>query len=161
VTVFTNTGPLIALASIDSVELLQKVFGEVRVTSSVIDECDAGGSIVVPNLRSYEWLTIVEPPQVKDVHPSLLELDRGERDTIEAARAAEADLVIIDERLGRQVAERLGLTIVGSLGVLAKAKAAGFLPSFRDAAARMVRAGIRFHPDLIDRIATRVGEASA
>ena len=54
----------------------------------------------------------------------------------------------------------IALASIDSLGVLAKAKAAGFLPSFRDAAARMVRTGIRFHPDLIDRIATRVGESS-
>jgi predicted nucleic acid-binding protein len=158
VIVFTNTGPLIALASIERIDLLPKLFGTVRAAASVIEECRVGGPIVVPELVTCEWLTIVAWSESAGGHPCLAGLDRGEQDTLAAAHAARADLVVIDERLGRQAADRLGLSLVGSLGVLAKAKVEGLLPSFREAAAGMLRAGIRFHPDLVEKVASRVGE---
>lgn len=156
--VFTNTSPLIALASIQRLDLLPRLFGTVRVTASVVEECRVGGTIMVPDLSAYAWLSIVSVAEELVEHPSLVDLDRGERDTIAAAHAANADRVIIDERLGRQAAEELGLSVVGSLGILAKAKTEGLVPSFRDAARGMLEAGIRFHPALIEKLAAHVGE---
>ncbi len=41
----------------------------------------------------------------------------------------EDSLLIIDERKGRKKAEELGLSFIGSLGVLLKAKQKGVIPS--------------------------------
>jgi len=161
VIVFTNTGPILALAGIGRLDLLAKLFGTVHAAAAVIDECRAGGPIAVPELSSIGWLTVVASSGPSVDHPRLAELDRGERDTIAAAHEARADYVIIDERLGRLAAERMGLAVVGSLGILAKAKAKGLIPSFRDATAGMLLAGIRFHPDLIEKVAASVGEGKS
>jgi hypothetical protein len=40
-------------------------------------------------------------------------------------------LIVLDERLGRRAAQRLGLTVTGTLGVLIAAKDRGLLTSVR------------------------------
>jgi predicted nucleic acid-binding protein len=42
-----------------------------------------------------------------------------------------ADAVLIDERRGYEVAVQLGLRTIGILGILLRAKAAGFLPAVK------------------------------
>ncbi len=67
-------------------------------------------------------------------------------------------LVIIDERLGRNVAEYMGLPVTGTLGVLAKAKTRGLIPSFYAAAQGMREQGIYYSEGLIARLAQHLGE---
>ena len=155
--VFSNTTPFIALASIGQLELLLKLFGKVHVVESVIDECAEGRRILVPNLRSLDWVTPVADEATSTL-PILFELDRGEKQTIGLARKHGAAKVIIDERLGRRVAEYLGLSVTGTLGVLAKAKSTGLIPSFHDAAQAMRQHGIHYNAGLITRLAQHLGE---
>jgi len=88
----------------------------------------------------------------------LLELDRGEKQTLLLASKHTDSTVIIDERLGRNVAEYMGLQVTGTLGVLAKAKASGFIPSFYAAAQGMREQGIHYSDGLITRLAQHLGE---
>jgi len=54
--------------------------------------------------------------------PILLELDRGEKQTIALALKEKESLVVIDEKIGRNIAEYLGLKVTGTLGVPVRAK---------------------------------------
>ncbi len=60
-----------------------------------------------------------------------LELDAGEAEAIALAVERNADLIVLDERIGRRAAQRLGLTVVGTLGVLIAAKDRGLLAAVR------------------------------
>jgi len=155
--VYSNTTPFIALASIDQLDLLPQLFGKIYVAEAVIAECAAGGRIVVPDLRDLEWVIPVEDEQDAAM-PVLFDLDQGEKQTILLAKKKIADKVIIDERIGRQVAEYLGLNITGTLGVLVKAKSLGLIPSFSEAARDMQQQGIRYNKNLIARLAAHLDE---
>lgn len=158
--VYSNTTPFIALASIGQLEILPKIFGKVRVANAVIEECAEGGRIIVPDLMQLDWIVPVADDD--DVAlTALFELDRGEKQTIFLAIKHKADNVIIDERIGRRTAEYLNLKVVGTLGVLAKAKMLGLIDSFQDAALGMQRQGIYYNTSLIQRIAQRLGETCA
>ncbi|MGY6217089.1 DUF3368 domain-containing protein [Methylolobus aquaticus] len=155
--VFSNTTPIIALSSIQRLDLLPSVFGRIRVVTEVVDECEAGGRIAVPDLRQIHWIDIVESTPI--VHPTaLLELDKGEKHTLDMAKKLQADWVIIDEKIGRNLAEYLGLRVTGTLGVLLKAKQQGSIPSFRDCVNAMRAQGLRYHPSLVDKLAEGIGE---
>jgi len=157
VTIFSNTTPFIALASIDQLDLLPKLFGEIHVAEAVVEECAAGGVIWVPDLRSLPWINVV-PDDPETEFPLMFDLDQGEKQTILFARRYTADMVLIDERIGRQVAEYLGLKITGTLGILLKAKTMEMIPSFSKAAMDMQRHGIRYNTGLIAKLAKLVGE---
>ena len=89
----------------------------------------------------------------------MLELDKGEKHTLDMASKHQADWVIIDERIGRNMAEYLGLKVTGTLGILLKAKQQRLIPSFTDCVKAMQAQGIYFHPILISKLAQTVGEA--
>ncbi len=155
--VFSDTTPLIALSSIQRLELLPQLFQRVHVVREVVEEGIAGGLIVVPDLRRLDRIEIVESTVI--VHPSvLLELDRGEKHTIDMARKLNADWVVLDEKIGRNMAEYLGLRVTGTLGVLLKAKQQGLIPSFLGSVAAMQAQGIYYHPLLVRKLATGIGE---
>jgi predicted nucleic acid-binding protein len=155
--VFCNTTPIIALSSIRRLELLQHVFARVHVVTEVVAECMVGGPIVVPDLRRLDWIEIVESTVI--VHPSvLLELDKGEQHTIDMACKLNADWVVLDEKIGRNMAEYLGLRVTGTLGVLLKAKQQGLIPSFLGSVSAMQAQGIYYHPSLVRKLATGTGE---
>ena len=155
--VFSNTTPFIALSSAGLLHVLPSLFGQIVVAPSVVDECNTGGRIFVPDLTGLSWVS-VEPVQSELQLPALFELDKGERDTLLLAAVHANALVLMDEKLGRNLAEYMGLQVTGTLGVLAKAYVQGLIPSFLQAANRMREQGIYFHQALIQRMAARVGE---
>ncbi len=155
--VFSNTTPFIALSSVDLLHLFPALFGEVIVAPSVVRECREGGKILVPELENLSWV------RVQAVHselqlPALFELDRGERDTLLLAAHQANSLVVMDEKLGRNMAEYMGLRVTGTLGVLAKARDQGLIRSFIQAAMAMREQGIYFQPELVKKISLRLGE---
>jgi len=62
-------------------------------------------------------------------HKLLYQLDYGERNVILNALKLKADLVLIDDRIARNIAEYMGLNVKGTLGVLVDAKRKGLITS--------------------------------
>lgn len=58
-------------------------------------------------------------------------LDIGEAEGIALALELEADLLLIDERLGRMTAKYFDLEILGLLGILVQAKQEGLINEIR------------------------------
>jgi predicted nucleic acid-binding protein len=73
--VFSNTTPFISLSSISLLHLLPTIFGDVSVAPSVVDECNEGGRIVVPDLSVLPWVKVVAVQSQMQL-PALFELDR-------------------------------------------------------------------------------------
>ncbi len=113
----------------------------------------------MPDLATLSWVT-VQSVHSENQLPALFELDRGERDTLLLAAQQPNSLVLMDEKLGRNLAEYMGLQVMGTLGILAKARTQGLIPSFLRAALDMREQGIYFSEGLVQRIATRLGEAN-
>ncbi len=155
--IYSNTTPLIALASIGQLEILPKIFGKVHVAEAVIEEFAEGGRIIAPDLMKLDWVVPVANDDKAEL-TVLFEFDRGEKQTIYLAMKNKADSVIIEERIGRRIAQYLKLNVVGTLGVLAKAKTLGLIASFKVAAVELQRQGIYYNSRLIDRISQQLGE---
>lgn len=155
--VFSNTTPFIALSSIGKLDLLPQLFTELCVVPEVVEECSVGGSVVVPDLTDLPWIKVVQSST--DIHSHfLLELDKGEKYTIHMACKLKADLVIVDEKIGRNVAEYLGLSVIGTLGILLNAKQKGLVASFSDCVMNLQANGLHYHPLLVKRLISGCGE---
>ncbi len=96
-------------------------------------------------------------------HEELLQkhrLDRGEIAALSLALERGIREVLIDERIGRRVAERCGLSPSGLLGVLVKAKRRAIIPEVLSLLDRL-HSGARFwiSPGLRSQVANSTGES--
>ena len=148
--VVVNTTPIIALALLDKLDLLRQLYGQVIAPSAVWTEVLAGGSTGTGSaeLREATWLRVssLHDPRSADL---LADLDRGEAEVIALALEMNADLVIIDERLARRHAKRLGLRLTGTLGVLLKSKQHGLVDSIAPLIEQLRSSGIRLSDALV------------
>lgn len=148
---FSNTTPLFAFSAIGAFDLLKQVHERLHIVETVVAECEAGGPIAVPDLRSLDWITILPAPECPDERFYML--DAGESDTISAALACTGSRVLIDERLGRNLAEYHGLTVVGTLGTLLKANQLQLIPRFLPIVRKLQSKGFQYHEALVLRLA--------
>ena len=156
--IFSNTTPLIALSSIHQLHLLPELFGEIYVVDTVINECARGGKIRVPDLTKQSWINRLENKNYPH-NPLLISLDDGEKHTLEAALYHQAQYTLIDEKLGRNFAEYLGLKVTGTLGILLKAKQQQKITSFVDCVKEMQSQGLRYNNQLVSKLAVLVNES--
>lgn len=128
--VVSNTSPITNLAAIGRLELLERLYGEIQVPDAVIAELHAQGQ-VWPGTREVDAAAWIRPRTVANgllVQALSRGLGAGESEAIALALELEADLVILDDSDGRKVAAGFGLQVVGVVGVLLEAKAAGAFP---------------------------------
>ena len=127
--VVVDATPLIALSLINRLDLLRQLFSEVLVPRAVYQEVvqlgpDLPGAAA---LTGADWIRVRSPRGKPTIEPLLLGLDRGELDALLLARELVADWVIMDERLGRRVANALQVPVKGTIGILLAAAQAGLL----------------------------------
>lgn len=127
-TVVADTSVLCYLPLIDRIDILPRRFGSVAIPTEVAEECLQRGAPA--RLSAF----IRTPPGWRHILPAPTEpilplavLDGGESAAIRLALGRGADLLLIDERQGRTLAQSLGLTVAGTLGVLADAARRGWI----------------------------------
>ena len=156
--VISNTTPIIALASIEKLELLPLIFNEITIAKAVRDEINAGGRIKVPSLETIEWIKIRKNLENRE-EELLLDLDEGEKQTILLGIAAASStrcLLLIDERKGRKIATSKGLRIKGTLGILADAKRRRLINDFKSYAFKLLENNLYYDLKLIEAISREV-----
>jgi uncharacterized protein len=155
--VVSNTTPLIKLVGVGLLDLLPTLYHEIHVPEAVFTEYRAGraqhpGS---PDLATLSWIivhTVAPDPAVPT------SLDLGEAQTIALARALSARRILLDERRGRAVAERLGLPVIGTMTVLIEAKRQGHISLVAPIIDQMIAQGRRISPQLRAEVLRRAGE---
>lgn len=159
--VVADAGPLIHLGAIGQLALVRRLSPEVLVPQSVFDEVVVIGAGLpgAAEVAAAAWLTVVSPANL-DVVASLLAsgLHRGEADAIALAVERHADRLLIDERMGRLTAEALGVSVVGSLGVLIAAKVRGDVERIAPLLAALRASGLWVSDALITSVLASVGE---
>jgi predicted nucleic acid-binding protein len=158
-TVVVDTAPIISLALVRHLPLLRDLYRRVLIPPAVQAEALRGGDRAAGALElpQADWIHTValQDPGRADL---LSDLDRGEAEVLALAQELQAGLVIIDERLGRRHAKRLGIPVTGTLGVLLRAKKRGLVPEVRPLVEQIHRAGIRLSRDLIEEALALAGE---
>jgi uncharacterized protein len=125
---FINTSPLLYLHQVRLLEILPKLYGTVIAPSAVEQELAVGRAkgIAVPDLNLLNWLQI-RVIDLASTIPNVIDLGRGEAEVIALGIENPNSLLILDDQLGRRIATLYQLRYTGTLGVLIKAKQAGYL----------------------------------
>lgn len=129
--VVSDTTPLITLLKVQHLDLLEKYFGEVQIPIAVYNElvCDSRFKNEAEQIIHCPFIKVVDTMNTKSV--DLLRratgLDLGESEAIILTDEIHADLLLMDEARGRDVAEQMGLRIMGTIGLLMASYQSGII----------------------------------
>lgn len=123
--VISDTSPLTSLISIDHEDILKQLYKDVVIPQAVYRELleehiNLPDFIIVKNVRDREH-----------VESLIKKVDIGEAEAIVLAKERKADFLLIDEQIGRRVAESEGIRIIRLMGILLIAKGKGYINSVR------------------------------
>ena len=147
----SDTSPINYLVLIDCVHVMPVLFERVLVPQAVFAELSSVGA---PS-KIHQWLA--SSPVWFKIHscrstdPELLRLDPGECEAILLAESLKADLLLLDENLGRQTARQRNLSVTGTLGLLDRAATRGLI-DLSTALDRLSHTNFRVSPKLLQQL---------
>lgn len=156
--VVADASPLVALALCDCLEVLDQLFGEIKVSQAVFDEVVSGNKPGARKLEAY-LLDKVSTVNIDQYILGDTTLDRGELTSIALYKKLAADYLLIDEKAGRRIAKLNDVEIIGSLGVLILARKKGIIPLLRPYIEILRQSKVHFGADLLNYALSAVGEA--
>jgi len=159
--VVSDTTPLIGLASIGRLHLLQELFDEVYIPQAVFDETVTFGrakSKAKQEVSKANWIHIVKVKDRLAVNVLLDEMDLGEVETIVLASEMNADWVLMDEKKGRRKLTQLNIPKIGTLGILLKAKQLGLISTIKSEIESLQKTEFSISPFVVEEILKMAGE---
>lgn len=160
--VVADTSVIINLALVGQSELLRALFRDVLVPRAVQAEflrlVESGERFA--GLELPIWVQVRTPASIPEAVVQHANLHAGETEALALALEVHADAVLIDETIGRAVAVELGLTPIGVLGILVRAKRGGQLTAVAPVIhALLARAHFHVAPDLLREVLRLAGES--
>jgi predicted nucleic acid-binding protein len=158
--VLADASPLIALARIGGLPWLRKLYKTISITKEVRGEATGGrklpGAAAIAVAIKQGWIRVLRQEWSE---PPLPQLDTGEASTLRAAIAlGSGTLVLLDDLQARREAQRLGIAMTGTAGIIIEARQAGIIPAARPVFARLAEEGFHLGDDLLKAILAALGE---
>jgi len=161
VSIVSDSSALINLARIGRLDLLQQLYREVTIPEAVWHEVvfEGAGQVGADIVKDATWIKTRAVTNKDLVRALRQELDAGEAEAIALAQETEAELLLMDDHLGRQTARHLGLRYTGLIGVLIEAKRKGLISSVKPTIEKLRNvAGFRISEALYLRVLQDEGE---
>lgn len=107
---------LIGLERIGQLDILSELFEPIIVPDEVKKEFG----------RSFSWLNVETPSNITLISSLKILVDDGEAEAIALALEKNCK-VVLDDKQARSMAKRLGLKVIGTIGIFIRAKQKGFI----------------------------------
>ncbi len=123
--VISDTTPIISLLKVHQIDLLEQLFGKVIIPSEVYEELTVDNRFYneIADLQECDFFEIED-----SINDEILEsfkkdnkLDAGESAALIWGEKLSADLILMDEKNGRDVADTMNLKCMGTIGIIAGA----------------------------------------
>jgi predicted nucleic acid-binding protein len=159
--VVADSGPLIIFARTCGIGLLRSVVSDILVPRDVALECtsqrDKPGARAIQLAIDRGHLIVEDNVDLSSLPQVLPLLGPGELAAIALAKTRRVP-VLMDEKIGREVARQQGVQIVGSLGALLKAKQSGAINEIRPILEVWLNVGYRISAALMAEVLRLAGE---
>jgi len=149
-----DSSALVSLATMDRLDLLEKIFGKIYVPQAVYDEVTI--SYKPQSVKLKEFLADKVVSVELDI--SKMGLGQGELEAIALYKNMNSDFLLIDDRRAKKFAQLNGVNVIGSLGVMILAKESGLVESISDDLEKLINSSLFISQNLIDRVLMSVGE---
>jgi len=161
VIVVSDATPIISLAKISMLDILGKFYNKVLLPRAVYNEVCSNSDYteeaeLVKNCTFIKVEAVNNEQSVKILRAAGLDL--GESEAIILADSLSDSLLLMDERKGRQIAQGMGLRIIGTLGILLQAKRIGLIDEIKPLLDALLVANFRISESLYNSILEQVSE---
>lgn len=156
-TLVINTGPILTLAKIGALNVAESLPYDFITPEQVVSELEEGRKLGHLHDKP-SWIRVghlQNPLRQFDA----VTLGKGEAAVIQLALERKLPRVCIDEIKGRRVATTVGLSVLGVLGLLGRAKKVGLITELKPWIQKAIDEGIRYDSLLVKRVLKSVGEA--
>lgn len=157
--VIADSSALIALAACEALTTVTELYSDVRVPQSVFNEVTAPGKPHAVELEAFLAGRVV----VVDFSRWVLAaggLGQGELEAMALYKQLSADVLLIDDRRARSVAEHNHINCVGTLGALLLAKHRACIPQIAPYIHRLRATNLYFSDELLIKVLELAGEKS-
>lgn len=154
-----NASPLILLARIDLLDLLASLAKLLVVPEAVIREVQAGSHRdgTADKVKDLASILQVDDLPVPD-RIRFWDLGAGESQVLAHALERPGAEVVLDDLAARRCARSLGLSMIGTLGIVVLCRHRGTISAARPVIEMLCEAGLRLKPALMDEALAKVGE---
>ena len=154
--VISNASPLIGLCRINRLHLLRDLWSNILIPEAVYQEVVVHGS-GRPGAQSVanacrDWIQVRTVSNRCEVEALQAILDDGEAEAIALGQELQANLLLLDNREPRLFAKKVGLPVMGTVGILRFAWQKGLLGSPGDELSELQRKGFWIDDALIEQI---------
>lgn len=162
----SDSSPLIHLAKIEALELISRLYTRILVPPAVwrevVEESDGRpGAAEVQRAVTAGWMTIRAAKNETLIIALRVTLDNGEAEAVALATELQPEVVLLDDKVARRMARRLGVPVTGTLGVLLRAKQVGLVVKLRSLISRLQSEGDYYiDPELIEKALIAAGEST-
>lgn len=144
-----DSSPLISLHQSDTLWLPEALFARILVPPAVVREVSVSPGRLPDRFE-------IHTPRVRLIPAE--SLGPGEREAIGLAMQIAADVLVLDDRPARRAAIARGLPVIGTFGLLLKAKRQGLISAIAPIMSTMVEAGHYASPGLQAAVLQEAGE---
>ncbi len=138
-TIISDASCLIVLTNIGELELLHKIYSSILTTPEIAIEYGEA----LP-----EWVEIGTASDKYRQQLLEMQIDKGESSAIALALEIPNCTLILDDYKARKLAEKLGLNITGTIGILIKAKLEGIIPAVKPLLEKIKQTNFRLSEEL-------------
>ena len=129
--VVSDTTPIISLMKDNRLGILKELFKEIIIPEAVYNELTSNQNFPEESalIRKCDFIktVIIEDRKLVDVFQRVTGLDPGESEAIIYSDENKADLLMMDEARGRNVAKQMNIRVIGTLGILQLANRKGLM----------------------------------
>jgi predicted nucleic acid-binding protein len=144
----TNSTCLIGLERIERLDILPQVFNTVFAPPAVAKEVRT----------SLDWLKVQAVANPSVVIALRTQMDEGEAEAIALALELENVLLILDDKKARRVAQQMSLKVIGTVGMLLRAKRQGVIAEVKPLLLKLTEANFRISHRIIQAALRLSGE---
>ena len=149
--IVADSSALVALSTCDALDILPKVYDDIRIPQAVYDEVVVIGKSQSVTLESF----LVGRVMSVDLSHWVLAaggLGQGELEAMALYKQLSADALLIDDRRARAVAEHNRIVCVGALGFLLLAKHRGMIQSIAPYVEKLRLSSLHDGQELLEKV---------
>ena len=145
----SNSTVLIVLERIGHLDLLPKLVGRLDVPEAVLRETGVHA----------DWLHVRSVQNRSLIAALRTQVDEGEAEAIALAAESPGSVLLLDEKKARRIASEMKVPVVGTVGLIVRAKRARLVPSCQGVLDAMIAADFRMTEALYREALRLAGEA--